>query len=120
MARRKKNPTTLETVLWASGAGFVGILAGYGLSAMVLRRRGEHLGLEAKEWSWWVDEVSGLIKPGGGLLGPIEVYYRPTIQSPAGERIQLTPKQTREAAEKAAKEAIAERGGVAVEGKPIG
>jgi hypothetical protein len=94
--KRLDNPTNLETILWASGAALLGSLIGFGIGRAAKNR---------PIWQWWtVEDRDG---------------YVPHIQDPSGQQFVLSPEFTEFGAQNAAMNAIAERGGRPVEGRPI-
>lgn len=93
---RRWNPTNTETILWASGAALLGSLLGFGICRAAMSR---------STWTFWVIQK--------------EDGYIPYIQDEKGAVFELSPELTEFGAKNAAQNAIRERGGRAVEGRPL-
>lgn len=98
--RRKKNPSNFVTGMMAVGAGFLGTLLGYGICRFTLGT--------GEQWAYWVEQE------GQGLGN-----YVPFIQERDGTTYELAPQATEWAAKNEAKDAIRQRGGEPVEGRPL-
>jgi hypothetical protein len=105
--RRTRNPSNFETGLIAIGTGFVGMLAGFWMGKMAIEKLTltSPLNEAAPKWRYWVSED--------------RQGYIPYIQSPKGDTFELDPEFTDYSARQSAQNAIRQRGGDPVEGKPI-
>jgi hypothetical protein len=90
------------------------IVAGAAAAAMAIGwalGRGPEVAPEGGTWSWWIAMKQD----------PMTSHrYVPIIQAPTGEQFELAAELTEFGAENAAERAIRERGGVPLQGKPVG